>query len=55
MDLNIIWIATALLNYLNSSLNSLSASKIKISKIFDWDKADFEDVIAFVNKYNSVK
>ena len=41
--------------FINSSANTITASKIKISKIFDWYKADFEDVPAFINKYSTIK
>lgn len=41
----------------NSSQNTLEADKVKLSKIFDWYKADFgttnEKVIQFINKYSS--
>lgn len=42
-------------DFINSSANSITASKIKISKIFDWYKADFGDVTAFINKYSNIK
>ena len=42
-------------NFINSSANTITASKIRISKIFDWYKADFEDVPAFINKYSTIK
>ncbi len=35
--------------------NKLSADKIEVSKIFDWYKEDFGDVITFINKYSGVK
>ena len=41
--------------FINSSANIITASKIRISKIFDWYKADFEDVPAFINKYSTIK
>ena len=41
--------------FINSSANTITASKIRISKIFDWYKADFEDVPAFINKYSTIK
>ena len=37
----------------NKSMNDLSTDKIKISSIFDWYKADFGNVIAFLNKYSA--
>ena len=42
-------------NFINSGFNGIAASKIKISKIFDWYKADFGNVISFINKYSSTK
>lgn len=39
----------------NTSANELSASKIKISKLFDWYKVDFGDVPAFISKYSVAK
>jgi Protein of unknown function, DUF547 len=41
--------------FIRSSANDLSEQKIKISKIFDWYKADFGDIAAFLNKYATVK
>jgi hypothetical protein len=41
--------------FLNSSANEISASKIKISKIFDWYKADFGVLTSFINKYSKTK
>ena len=39
--------------------NQITASSLKISKIFDWYKADFtkggKTVIDFINKYSEVK
>lgn len=42
-------------NFINSSSNEISVAKIKISKIFDWYKADFGDVVSFINKYSTLK
>ena len=42
-------------NFINSPANTITASKIRISKIFDWYKADFENVPAFINKYSTIK
>jgi len=39
----------------NAAHNQLSADKIKISKIFEWYKEDFGDLITFLNKYSDVK
>jgi len=39
----------------NSSFNTISASKVEISKIFDWYKEDFSNLIAFLNKYATTK
>jgi hypothetical protein len=33
--------------------NSISKSKIKISKIFDWYRQDFGDLVSFIDKYTS--
>jgi len=41
-------------NFINSSANTISASKIKISKIFEWYKEDFGDITSFINKYSTV-
>lgn len=37
----------------NAKSTSLSPGKAVISKIFDWYKEDFGNVIAFINKYSS--
>ena len=42
-------------NFINSSANDISAASIKISKIFDWYKDDFGNVINFLNKYSNTK
>lgn len=41
--------------FINSASNEIACAKIKISKIFDWYKADFGDVIAFINKYSTTQ
>jgi len=38
----------------NSSYNSVSSSSLTLSKIFDWYKEDFGDLITYINKYSSV-
>ena len=35
--------------------NSLSAKSVKVSKIFEWYAGDFGNLIAFLNKYSTVK
>jgi len=35
----------------NSKFNSISASSVEVSKIFDWYKEDFDNLIAFLDKY----
>jgi hypothetical protein len=39
----------------NTAFNTISAKKIKISKIFEWYAADFGDLITFLNKYSNTK
>jgi Protein of unknown function, DUF547 len=39
----------------NKNANKISASKITISKIFDWYKVDFANLINFLNKYSTSK
>lgn len=39
----------------NSKYNSISKDKVVISKIFDWYKEDFGNVISYLNKYSDVK
>jgi Protein of unknown function, DUF547 len=41
--------------FIRSSGNQLGKDAIKISKIFDWYAADFGDLVAFLNRYASVK
>ncbi len=42
-------------SFINSSSNSISKNKISVSKIFDWYKEDFGDLIDFINKYSDVQ
>ena len=42
-------------NFINSGMNDISPSSATVSKIFDWYKADFGNVINFINKYSNVK
>ncbi|MBL7793320.1 MAG: DUF547 domain-containing protein [Saprospiraceae bacterium] len=42
-------------SFVRSTNNELSEKTVKISKIFDWYKADFGDLIVFLNKYADVK
>ena len=39
----------------NRSFNQVSASSMKLSKIFEWYKDDFGDLVSFVNKYSNPK
>ncbi len=41
----------------NPAYNQLSTKAVKLSKIFDWYKADFGDLIAYLNRYadNEIK
>jgi hypothetical protein len=39
----------------NKSFMTLSPGKITISKIFEWYKTDFNNIIAFINKYSTIK
>ena len=47
--------------FISSKANTLSEKNVKISKIFDWYKADFNsvtsniDLLAFLSKYSTVK
>jgi hypothetical protein len=41
--------------FLTSKSNTLAEKKVKISKIFDWYKADFGELTAFLSKYSTVK
>lgn len=42
-------------NFINSTANELGSTKVKISKVFDWYKKDFGDVITFINRYSKTK
>ena len=62
--LNHAWTADNLNKYLakqakkfinDSNYNSVSAKKVKISKIFEWYAGDFGDIITYLNKYANVK
>lgn len=40
-------------NFINNpQYNTISKSKIEVSKIFDWYKEDFGDLISFINRYS---
>ncbi len=39
----------------NSSFNTLGAKSVKLSKIFEWYREDFGDLIAFLNRYAEVE
>ncbi len=41
--------------FINSSQNSISADQVQVSKIFDWYKEDFGDLVEFLNKYSETK
>jgi Protein of unknown function, DUF547 len=41
--------------FIRSSSNKLTENSAEISKIFDWYSADFGDIVAFLNKYATVK
>lgn len=62
--LNAAWTANNLNNNLdaqakkfinNTTFNKLSEKKAEVSKIFDWYKEDFGNLIAFLNKYANTK
>ncbi len=38
----------------NDQYNQISANEVKVSKIFDWYKADFGNLIEYLNKYSKV-
>lgn len=40
--------------FIISKNNELAQNIVKVSKIFDWYKVDFGDLIAFLNKYSTV-
>lgn len=39
----------------NPKFNKISTNDVNISKIFDWYKGDFENLIPFLNKYTAIK
>jgi hypothetical protein len=39
----------------NTKFNQITATEVKVSKIFDWYGSDFSNLIAYLNKYSSVK
>ena len=39
----------------NPAFNSIAADKIALSKIFEWYKEDFGDLITYLNKYSTTK
>jgi hypothetical protein len=39
----------------DSQYNTIAKGKSSISKIFDWYKSDFDDIVDFVNKYSNIK
>ena len=40
-------------NFINNpQYNTISKSKIEVSKIFEWYKEDFGDLVSFINKYS---
>lgn len=41
--------------FINSNLNTVTAEKVTLSKIFDWYKEDFGNVLTFINKYANTK
>ncbi len=41
--------------FVRSKNSSLAENSVKISKIFEWYKVDFQDLVAFLNKYSTVK
>ncbi|MFT5263952.1 MAG: hypothetical protein ACI8YQ_002696, partial [Polaribacter sp.] len=45
--------ATAFIN--NPNYNKISGGKIEVSKIFDWYKVDFGNLIDYLNKYAATK
>jgi hypothetical protein len=42
-------------SFLNSSANNVTSSSVVVSKIFDWYKVDFSNLITFINKYSKTK
>jgi hypothetical protein len=62
--LNKAWTADKLNSYFNQqakafinnpAYNKIAANKVQVSKIFDWYKEDFDDRIAYLNKYSNTK
>ena len=41
--------------FVNSENNIITKEKVELSKIFDWYKEDFKDIIGFINKYSKIK
>ncbi len=39
----------------NKSFNQVEADKVRISKIFEWYKEDFGDLIKYINRYSKIK
>jgi hypothetical protein len=39
----------------NSKFQTITATNMKLSKIFDWYKVDFADIVTFINKYSNDK
>lgn len=39
----------------NAKYQTITASKLTLSKIFDWYAADFGDIVTFINKYSNLK
>lgn len=39
----------------NTKYQTVTASKLTLSKIFDWYVVDFGDIVTFINKYSNVK
>ena len=42
-------------SFINSSANTITENKATVSKLFDWYKEDFGNVINFINKYSKTK
>ena len=43
-------------NFINNAQNNtINTKTAKLSKIFDWFKADFGDIVSFINKYSTTK
>lgn len=62
--LNKAWTANQLNSYFeqqakafinNSAYNKITANKVQVSKIFDWYKEDFDNLITYLNKYSNTK